>query len=67
MYDPIELSKKIESIVANCDFKKYYRFRPTGFYGGIATADTVGCNLRCKFCWSGSSVWNSKNTGEFYS
>lgn len=67
MYNPIELSKKTEDIVANGDFKKYYRFRPTGFYGGIATADTVGCNLRCKFCWSGSSVWNSKNTGEFYS
>jgi uncharacterized Fe-S cluster-containing radical SAM superfamily protein len=67
MYDPIELSKKTESIVADGDFKKYYRFRPTGFYGGIATADTVGCNLRCKFCWSSSSVWNSKNTGEFYS
>ena len=67
MYDPIELSKKTESIVSNGNFKKYYRFRPTGFYGGIATADTVGCNLRCKFCWSGNSVWNSKNTGKFYS
>jgi uncharacterized Fe-S cluster-containing radical SAM superfamily protein len=67
MYDPIELSKKTESIVTKGDLKKYYRFRPTGFYGGIATADTVGCNLRCKFCWSGNSVWNSSNTGEFYS
>ena len=67
MYDPIELSKKTENIVTNGNLKKYYRFRPTGFYGGIATADTVGCNLRCKFCWSGNSVWNSKNTGKFYS
>ena len=67
MYDPIELSKKTENIVVNGNLKKYYRFRPTGFYGGIATADTVGCNLRCKFCWSGNSVWNSKNTGAFYS
>lgn len=67
MYDPIELSKKTENIVSNGNLKKYYRFRPTGFYGGIATADTVGCNLRCKFCWSGNSVWNSKNTGKFYS
>jgi len=66
MYDSIELSKKTENIVVNGDMKKYYRFRATGFYGGIATADTVGCNLRCKFCWSGSSVWNAKNTGEFY-
>lgn len=67
MYDPIELSEKTESIVVEHSLKKYYRFRPTGFYGGIATADTVGCNLRCKFCWSSKSVWNAKNTGKFYS
>ena len=67
MYDPIELYKKTEKIVTKQEFKKYYRFRPTGFYGGIATADTVGCNLRCKFCWSSNSVWNATNTGEFYS
>ena len=67
MYDPAELSKKIENIVINENWKKYYRFRATGFYGGIATADTVGCNLRCKFCWSSNSVWNAKNTGKFYS
>jgi uncharacterized Fe-S cluster-containing radical SAM superfamily protein len=67
MYDPIVLSNKIENIVVKEDRKRYYRFRATRFYGGIATADTVGCNLRCKFCWSSNSVWNPKNTGEFYS
>ena len=67
MYDPIKLSKITEKLVSNNNFKKYYRFRPTRFYGGIATADTVGCNLRCKFCWSDRSVYNTKNTGEFYS
>jgi uncharacterized Fe-S cluster-containing radical SAM superfamily protein len=67
MYDPLELSKKIEKIVVENNLKKYYRFRPTGFYGGIATADTVGCNLRCKFCWSSNSIMNTTNTGEFYS
>jgi uncharacterized Fe-S cluster-containing radical SAM superfamily protein len=66
MYNPIELTKKTENIVVKGDLKKYYRFRATRFYGGISTADTVGCNLRCKFCWSGNSVWNSNNTGEFY-
>jgi len=66
MYNPVELSKKTESLVVDGDMRKYYRFRPTGFYGGIATADAVGCNLRCKFCWSGNSVWNAKNTGGFY-
>jgi uncharacterized Fe-S cluster-containing radical SAM superfamily protein len=67
MYNPIELSKKTEEIVLNGNLKKYYRFRPTGFYGGIATADTVGCNLRCKFCWSSNSVWNVNNVGNFLS
>jgi len=67
MYNPIELSKKTENSVLKGKNKKYYRFRATGFYGGIATADTVGCNLRCKFCWSGNSVWNANNTGSFYS
>ena len=67
MYDPIELTKKIEKIVSKNNEKKYYRFRPTGFYGGIATADTVGCNIRCKFCWSSNSVWDPKNIGQFYS
>jgi len=67
MYNPIKLSKITEKIVTKENKKKYYRFRPAGFYGGIATADTVGCNLRCKFCWSGNSVWDAKNTGKFYS
>ncbi len=66
MYDPFELSKKTEELVVRNGSKKYYRFRPTGFYGGIATADTVGCNLRCTFCWSSASVWNAGETGEFY-
>lgn len=67
MYNPIKLSKNIEKIVIKQDKKKYYRFRPTRFYGGISTADTVGCNLRCKFCWSSNSVWNPSKTGKFYS
>ena len=67
MYNPLDLSKKTENIVVKGKNKKYYRFRATGFYGGIATADTVGCNLRCKFCWSGNSVWNADKTGVFYS
>lgn len=67
MYDPVELAKKTEKIVLKDNNKKYFRFRPTRFYGGISTADTVGCNLRCSFCWSSNSVWNSKNIGNFYS
>lgn len=66
MYNPIDLALKTEQLVTKASMKKYYRFRPTSFYGGIATADTVGCNLRCTFCWSGMSVWNAGKTGELY-
>ncbi len=52
-YDPVELSSALERVVARGRNRKYYRFRPARFYGGIATGDVVGCNLRCAFCWSG--------------
>ncbi len=45
--------------------RKYYRFRFAKFYGGIATADCTGCNLKCFFCWS----WRPRDLliGRFYS
>lgn len=66
MYDPLRLSERVEEVVCKGIKRKYYRFRATRFYGGISTADAVGCNLRCKFCWSGGSVWNPEKVGEFY-
>ena len=66
MYDPITLSKKIESIVCQGSRRKYYRFRPAGFYGGIATADCVGCCLRCRFCWALNIIDKPKTVGRFY-
>ncbi|MBD3253776.1 MAG: radical SAM protein [Candidatus Lokiarchaeota archaeon] len=47
--------------------RKYYRFRKTQFYGGCATADCLGCNLRCAYCWAQKKVWNSKKDGSYYS
>ncbi len=46
--------------------RKYYRFRDTNFYGGIATADCVGCNLNCHFCWSNKPRKQPSQIGEFY-
>lgn len=45
--------------------RKYYRFRADRFYGGIATADCLGCNLDCAFCWSYKS--RKEMRGKFYS
>ena len=57
MIDPITLSKKMENLVSRENAKKYYRFRKTRFYGGCATADCLGCNLRCVYCWAQKKVW----------
>ena len=70
MIDPINLSKETKEIVCrdknNEKERKYYRFRGTKFYGGIATADCIGCNLRCLFCWAWNKTVNPEENGEFY-
>lgn len=67
MFDPLELAKRIEKIVSLGEKRKYYRFRPAPYYGGIATADCVGCCLRCLFCWSWHIVTQPEHIGRFYS
>ncbi len=65
--DPIKLSSATENIVVKDRAKKYYRFRADRWYGGIATADTVGCNLRCAFCWSARGIERPEKAGSLYS
>ncbi|NWF94086.1 MAG: radical SAM protein [Syntrophaceae bacterium] len=67
MYDPVERAEGVGRIIGSEEKRKYYRFRPAPFYGGIATADCVGCCLRCLFCWSWHIVVRPKETGRFYS
>ena len=66
MYDPLKTAETTRSIVCSGDGRKYYRFRPAKFYGGIATADCVGCNLRCVFCWSWNVTTRPETVGSFY-
>ncbi|MFX1417461.1 MAG: radical SAM protein [Promethearchaeota archaeon] len=66
MIDPINLSRIMELHVSREISKKYYRFRKTRFYGGCATADCLGCNLRCVYCWAQKKVWKPEKFGEFY-
>jgi len=47
--------------------RKYYRFRADRFYGGIATADCMGCNMDCAFCWSYRTRLHPERFGTFYS
>lgn len=65
--DPLELARATEQIVVRNFARKYYRLaRPARWYGGIATADVVGCNLRCAFCWSGKPRDEPERCGKFY-
>jgi uncharacterized Fe-S cluster-containing radical SAM superfamily protein len=66
-FDPLEKASLLNQVVCRGDRRKYYRFRPAKFYGGIATADCLGCCLRCKFCWSWPKVIEPGRYGKYYS
>jgi uncharacterized Fe-S cluster-containing radical SAM superfamily protein len=65
-FDPIARAKEIERIVSENSKRKYYRVsRPGRWYGGIASADCCGCNLKCIFCWSDKPRENPDKYGKF--
>lgn len=67
LFNPIEYAKKLERLVVRGDQRKYYRVARGGrWYGGIATADVVGCQLKCVFCWSNVPRDNPAGVGRFY-
>jgi uncharacterized Fe-S cluster-containing radical SAM superfamily protein len=67
MFNPLGLAASCKDIVSGGDGRrKYYRFRSSRFYGGIATADCVGCCLECVFCWSWEATRRPAETGQFY-
>jgi uncharacterized Fe-S cluster-containing radical SAM superfamily protein len=66
-FDPLEEARLAARVVCRGDRRKYYRFRAAKFYGGIATADCLGCCLRCLFCWSWPKVIAPGQYGKFYS
>ena len=66
-YDPLKLTEITEKIVIKGNKRKYANLaRSLRFYGGIISATEVGCNLRCKFCFSDSPVRKPKSTRKFY-
>ena len=66
MYNPIKLGKKIREIVCKDVARKYFRFRATRYYGGIATGDVVGCNLKCCYCYVYQPRERPAEIGRFY-
>lgn len=67
MYDPLKLTESVRRYVESGRKRKYYRFRGGKWYGGIATADCVGCNLKCIFCWSNYPRDNPQASWKLYS
>lgn len=65
-FNPVELATETKKIVCKNTERKYYRFRAAKFYGGIATADCVGCNLRCAFCWAWNTTTKPETVVKFY-
>jgi len=66
-FDPLELAQWTEEIVCKGNSRKYTHFYCTGVYGGISTGYTVGCCLRCVFCWVDWSRDFPSREGGFYS
>lgn len=69
-YDPLEIGEVVRRFivkrVGGRELRKYYRFRGGRWYGGIATADCVGCNLSCRFCWNWRVNTRLRSVGRFY-
>ena len=66
-FDPIEIAHRTEEIVYNGKSRKYTDFYCAGVYGGISTGYTVGCCLRCVFCWVNWSRDFPLKAGKFFS
>jgi uncharacterized Fe-S cluster-containing radical SAM superfamily protein len=51
-FNPLKRTREVEGLVMEDLARKYYRFRPSRYYGGIATADIIGCPFLCAYCWN---------------
>ncbi|UCD95619.1 MAG: radical SAM protein [Candidatus Zixiibacteriota bacterium] len=65
-FNPVERAEETERLVMQGGQRKYYRFRAAPYYGGIATADAVGCCFLCAFCWNYFKIITPQKYGKFY-
>jgi uncharacterized Fe-S cluster-containing radical SAM superfamily protein len=67
-FDPVKAAIATERAVCRGNKRKYSRFGSTiNYQTGIATAYTVGCCLRCVFCWSSETRDLPDKTPDYYS
>ncbi|NYT08117.1 MAG: radical SAM protein, partial [Methanomicrobiales archaeon] len=65
-FDPLERARQVEETVMKDGMRKYYRFRASRHYGGIVTADAVGCCFLCAYCWNYRRNLCPGESGTFY-
>jgi len=66
-FDPVERAEKVERLVMKDGKRLYYRFRAAPYYGGIATADAIGCSFLCAYCWNYFRNLNPARFNKLYS
>jgi uncharacterized Fe-S cluster-containing radical SAM superfamily protein len=66
-FDPVARARTVESVVMQDGRRKYYRFRASRHYGGVVTADAVGCDFLCAYCWNYTRNKDPVKYGSFYS
>jgi uncharacterized Fe-S cluster-containing radical SAM superfamily protein len=66
-FDPVQRSQEVEGLVMSGRKRRYYKFRAAPYYGGITTADAVGCSFLCACCRNYSRNENPSSCGRLYS
>ncbi len=66
-FDPVTRAEMMESLIMKDNKRLYHRFRAAPYYGGIATADAVGCSFLCAYCWNYGRNLNPSRYGTYLS
>jgi uncharacterized Fe-S cluster-containing radical SAM superfamily protein len=66
-FDALQRSEETERLVMRGKKRLYYKYRAAPYYGGIATADAVGCSLLCAYCWNYGRNEDPIRFGRFFS
>jgi len=66
-FDALQRSEDAERLVMRGEERLYHKFRAAPYYGGIATADAVGCSFLCAYCWNYGRNEDPARFGRFLS
>ena len=66
-FSALQRSEETERLVMSGEKRLYNKFRAAPYYGGIATADAVGCSFLCAYCWNYGRNEDPARFGRFFS